>query len=335
MNSVNTIFSKKMRTISFVSALLVMFIHAYNIAVYDVQSEIIYWLEEVISQCIARLAVPFFFMQSAFFLYREKGKNVLEVYKTRVKSVLIPYLLWNIIYMLMFTLLKHMSLSNFGMDKITVRNIIKGIFLYEYNYSYWFMYYLLIFIMLYPVIRYIIGRSKVIAIGIVGVLFLLYWNGYPFLESAIYYYIGALLGYYFDEQIQNTVFMTGKQRGILNSILGIAAISLFFVVNVLQFQEMSLIRNIVMVALFFGLINGDIGIKPIFLEMSFMLYSLHPLVLEAIEKLIYIFLSHNNVFAVVDYFIAPMITMGMVFGVAILMKKAAPWLYKCLNGQRR
>ena len=60
-------FSATMSTCNIICAILVIFIHAYNITVYECSNSFVFWLEQIISQGIAKGAVPFFFMSSAFF----------------------------------------------------------------------------------------------------------------------------------------------------------------------------------------------------------------------------------------------------------------------------
>ena len=168
--SVDKRFSAVMSTCSILSAILVVWIHAYNVEMYSDTNRVIYWLQDAISQGIARGAVPFFLMSSAFFLY-SKDKNVWDVYQSRAKSVLIPYLLWNTVYMVILTVLHHLSLVSIGMDVITVGNVAQGIFLNRYNYTYWFMRDLIVLVVFYPLIRWIISRGKIASlIGMAGLL---------------------------------------------------------------------------------------------------------------------------------------------------------------------
>ena len=103
-------FSQVMTTCSILSAIMVVWIHTYNVEVYGDTNRVIYWLQDVMSQGLARGAVPFFLMSSAYFLY-SKDKKVLEVYRSRSVSVALPYLLWNGVYMVTFAILPSGTLS--------------------------------------------------------------------------------------------------------------------------------------------------------------------------------------------------------------------------------
>ena len=98
-------FSQTMKNCSFICSVLVIFIHTYNLEVYKIGPDsIIYWIESFFAQNITACAVPFFFMSSAFFLY-QSARETTSVYKSRFKSIVIPYFLWNTIYMIAFSFL--------------------------------------------------------------------------------------------------------------------------------------------------------------------------------------------------------------------------------------
>lgn len=335
-------FSDTMKRCSFICSILVVFIHAYNISLYNISdNSIIFWFEEIISQFIARGAVPFFFVSSAFFLY-QRPKEVLIVYKSRFKSLVIPYLLWNIIYMLLFGVLAKLSLSDAGMDEITVTNILKGVFLFEYNYTYWFMLHLILFTLLYPVIKQIIFRNKIVCALCFSVLLGLYFfsiindklKDNDIIESFIYYYLGAIIGYYYRDKTEKIVAIQTKQKVIMFSILFLLGVALFFASNIYNIN-VTLVRNLIMVLFLFLLSSlPKIKIHSFLLGLSFMIYSMHPIILEAIEKVVFIILPHNAFFATVDYIIAPVVCVVIILCVCALLKKMLPAIYRLLNGNR-
>ena len=70
-NSWNMRWSRNIKTLSVICAILIVFIHTYNTEQYSIESGPTYWLEIIISQNICRIAVPFFFISSAFLLYKK------------------------------------------------------------------------------------------------------------------------------------------------------------------------------------------------------------------------------------------------------------------------
>lgn len=331
-------FSLTMKNCSLLCSILVVFIHSYNVAVYNISANsCVYWLEEIVSQCIARGAVPFFFVSSAFFLY-SKEKSVLSVYKSRFKSILLPYLLWNIIYMFFFTVLNKLSLSDGGMDKINVANILEGIFLYKYHYPYWFMFYLIIFTLLYPVIKLIICKNKLVCfLGLASLLVLYLFNVFSrsAIECLIYYYLGAMFGFHYKEKIKKLATTKTQYKLFALAAFVLIETALFVVSNIYEIN-VSLIKNIIMVLSLF-LVSSLLKLKiPQFLlNLSFMIYSIHPIVLEAIEKIVFIVCPHNDLWALIGYIVAPIVSVVIIVGICVLLKKILPSLYMLLNGNRK
>ena len=89
--------SNKIKNIGIVCALLVPFIHVGRPLRVGSGG---WWLYQFTAEGISRIAVPFFFACSGFFLARhfDENKWYREMVQKRVKSLVIPYLLWSFIY---------------------------------------------------------------------------------------------------------------------------------------------------------------------------------------------------------------------------------------------
>lgn len=330
-------FSRAMKNCSFMCSVLVILIHTYNLEVYKIGPDaIIYWIESLVTQNITTCAVPFFFMSSAFFLY-QKVREISSVYKSRFKSIVLPYLLWNALYMVALSFLKSLSLSNVGMDRINIMDILKGIFLYQYNYVYWFMFYLILFTLLYPVIKQLVYRNKLICFSCLAILLAVrFFNiiNHNILTSFIYYYLGAIGGCYYKERIEKITTMH-KKKNVAIIVLFIVNLALGMVTRVSNIN-ISIINNLVTIVLLL-LISSlpKVTFPKFLLGLSFMIYSMHSIILECVEKIIFIVFPHNALWATIDYFLAPIITLMIVVACCVVMKKICPRLYGILNGNRK
>lgn len=330
------VFSQAMKKCSLVCAVMVIFIHTYNLEVYKICSEsVIYWFESFVAK-ITACAVPFFFMSSSFFLY-QKEREVISVYKSRFKSIMIPYLLWNIIYMIAFTILKKLSLTNVGLVSINIIDILKGIFLYKYNYTYWFMFYLILFILLYPAIKQIVCRSKIVCFSVLIALLTIDFGNiinHNIIPSFIYYYLGAICGYYYRKQTEkiSTIQPKKKTAIIMMCIVGfvLSVVASIFDINI------SVVGNVSLILLLLIILSSQQIKMPLFLlGLSFMIYSMHGILLECVEKVIYIAFPHNVLWATIDYFVSPAVTLMIIVVICAAMKKVCPSLYNILNGNRK
>lgn len=327
-------FSAAMTTCSILSAIFVVWIQTYNVEVYGDTNRVIYWIQEIFSQGVTRGAVPFFMMSSAFFLF-SKDKKVTEVYTSRSKSVLVPYLLWNFVYMVVFAVLRRLSLSGVGMDVVTVGNVAEGLFLHKYNYAYWFMRDLIVLVALYPLIRWLLRRGKAVSFLLLGGLCLAMVCDVTFLKSSVYYFIGAILGHFYSQQVQDVVNMDKKKQVILIAGLLVVSGVLFRIGYFNKWLWMAVLRDLSTAFLmFFTVIYFNVRIGGWFAALSFMIYSVHPLLLEIIEKVIYLVFPHNDLWMMVDYVVAPIVCLGLIVVICLLWKKLLPGVYKVFNGGR-
>ena len=113
--NISTRFSRKVTIVSLILSIAVMYIHAKNLAYYDFGDALgtpIYVLNQIFSETFGRVAVPFFFLQSGYWLFRydiyEKNSgNLKRKLKKKVKSLVIPYLLWNTLGLLYYVIVSH------------------------------------------------------------------------------------------------------------------------------------------------------------------------------------------------------------------------------------
>lgn len=337
----NKQFSNQIRIIQSMCAILVVMIHCYNIDIYDVQhSNPVYWIEQFISEGVARIAVPTFFCISAFFTFY-KSYQTTEFWKKKIRTLFIPYIIWNSLYMIMFSILSKLNLVRVNVD-FSIESIIKGVFFYNNNYAFWFMYQLILFSLLYPIFKQII-RNKTLSIFILisaTVLYLLKGDCLPSeswhvirLSAFIFYWFGAILGkYYFDE----TKSAPGD-ASIVFPILAFAVFGIFILLinfNNMEFWgNFDIIRN---AALMIGLylVIGKLKISFTWNIPLFMIYAIHPILLEIIEKIVYLIFPHSPTFALIDYIFAPVITIAIIISICFLLKKYVNGLYRVVSGSR-
>ena len=112
---INIILSYKIRFLSFLLMVFVVFLHSYNLGYSEFQPgnnailNLNHIIQNYISQGITRIAVPLFFLISGIFYFLKfdlTSKIFLKKIKKRTKTLLIPYLLWSIIGFILFLALQ-------------------------------------------------------------------------------------------------------------------------------------------------------------------------------------------------------------------------------------
>ena len=131
---------------NFTLCILVVCIHAQNMHIFI---EPVAWINHAISflvERIACLAVPGFFMCSGYLFYRNlTWKKVTEKLKRRVFSLVIPFLIWNLLYYILHFVARRIPYFGQLFDTtvpFSLQEFINAVFCYKYNPVFWFMLYL-------------------------------------------------------------------------------------------------------------------------------------------------------------------------------------------------
>lgn len=182
----------------------VVFIHVQTICMPHSAD---WWFVKILGEEIGRIGVPLFFAISGLlffnsFSYSQEMSQTMLMgggkIKRRLKTILVPYLIWNFIQFLFCLLINKATLSDFFNAFWNMRS--DGHWFFPINGSLWFLRELFFVSVLFPiplcVVRYIkpwIGLSLLAVISIM----LDYRGIIPGTYNAfIYFTIGAYVGYY-------------------------------------------------------------------------------------------------------------------------------------------
>lgn len=343
-------FENKVTTVNFILAIIVVLLHSQNILIYeDVMGRAVHGGEHLISNIIGDLAVPSFFLISSYLFYRNYGKDkILSKYKSRIRSVFIPYLLWNVMYYVAFVILTRLpvicSIMTTQKVPISFAEFMTSMFFYKYNGVYWFMYQLILFIIISPIIYAMISRKA--GIFVLVILYLVNFGIARFpalpqgihLDMLLFWCIGCYFAVHKSEMFERVE--AGKNAVVCMS----AAVVLIIVRFVLEFHEIVILHGsfvlynllvINVVVLWFGMNILRYEKTCWQMKITFFIYSMHPLLVDFIKKGLAAVLPHNQVVATVNYFLAAGISLLIVFGTAKVLKKLCPTLWGILNGGRK
>lgn len=151
----------------------------------------------------AQVGVPMFFFISAMLFYKSISamSKIKDKLRNRIRSLVIPYILWNIIFVGIYWTMTHISFIASMMNMPPVPSDVAGILLSIINSKYtvlWFVKDLIVFCLMSPIF-YVMLKSKVIMI--VGILGLVFLNmSYSMEYESIWhwlpvYLLGAYVGY--------------------------------------------------------------------------------------------------------------------------------------------
>lgn len=151
----------------------------------------------------AQVGVPMFFFISAMLFYKSISamSKIKDKLRNRIRSLVIPYILWNVIFVGIYWAMTHIPFIASMMNMPPVPSDVAGILLSIINSKYtvlWFVKDLIVFCLMSPVF-YVMLKSKIVMI--VGILGLVVLNmSYSMEYESIWhwlpvYLLGAYVGY--------------------------------------------------------------------------------------------------------------------------------------------
>lgn len=318
------------------------------------------------SHMIADLAVPTFFLISGFlyFFRTEKWTTDLYLHKTkkRFKTLIIPYLMWNIINITTMLALEMVRLRGDIMPFLSeiFSNGIHKVFwnYYEWdldktnllgwpipkfgpiNLPLWFLRDLIVIIILSPLIHFLITNFK--KFGLITLCIAFYtkiWIITPgFNITGIFFFS---LGAYFSINHKNIVSEFKKHNKLILSIAGIfMLLSTYFDGKLIN----EYLHPIFVVSGSISLINltaffiekGSLTVRPILSKASFFIYVTHTVAILGYSKrfMDHIFSAQNTLNMLLKYFLTPLLTVLICVGLYLILKKLTPKIMNFLLGSR-
>lgn len=173
-------FRNKVTWFSFVLSLLVVWVHSYNAELFlglTARMATVYRAEHWIGDCLGQIAVPGFFMISGYLFYRGFDWGQLRSkWSRRIKSVLVPFILWNFIYYLGYVIGSRLpwmtDVVGKGVVPFNLSATVDAVIHYTYNYVFWYLFQLILLILLAPVL-YPVLKNKWSRRGFLAALWVL------------------------------------------------------------------------------------------------------------------------------------------------------------------
>ena len=197
-------FHDQISWLMFLFSIFVIWVHSYNVDLFSGGARDGIWsladrIEKFVSVGLGQIAVPGFFLLSSYLFFRNfSWDKLVGKWKSRVFSVLIPYVVWNLIYYL-----GYMAASRFlairsvvGRDIIpfSVQEIWRAVSQYAYAPIFWYLYQLIFLIIVSPMIYALVKNRAVGLFWIVGLVFAVHLHldmRHPNTDALLYYSVAA------------------------------------------------------------------------------------------------------------------------------------------------
>lgn len=332
----------KITLITFICSVFVVYIHAYNLTTYGIDSNstgislAVYTIEEYCSK-VTHLAVPMFFFISGFLFFRNFEIDMLfKKWKKRFFTVAIPYILWCTVYYIYNVMCTNLPIIRAHMNTNTVVKWsfpvgIDALWNNSY-YTLWFLKNLIIFIAIAPIIWALIKEHfNHIPLGLIMLVIielLIEYGVFPRIEliqGLDIYLVGGYIG------LNAEKFLQCKNRTL-------TIVSMIFIILVLleKFKWWNLgIEILFFIAVWYALDFWEMRRPlPWWMSITFFYYVAHDILLEALEKIFLISFGVNPVCALLDYMFMPCLVIGGLIIIAYFLQTYFPMVWKVLTGGR-
>lgn len=344
-------FWKKKTIVSFVLSVFVLFLHMSSFTQYDITGTqyegVLSFLHVFLQKTFVVLAVPLFFIISGATTFRNyTNKDYPKKLVSRVKSLLIPYLIWNTINLLYAIITSYTFISNYfvGREKfvISLPNILLGIFFYSCYGPFWFIFNLMVFTIFLPLINLLISKKTVGISAIIALLILQFFDIklpetiFFESESLVYYMLGCYIGkHHFD-------LFSSKTNALIRAI----SVGLFLVITVVfcvqgygLFAIIEVPRIVIKIVYSMSFwIMVDYVIEKIpqkgFMSDSFIIYATHNTLKAIILKLFYMLMPKHPLMSIVSFVLCSVLTLIIICLFCAFMKKFLPKIYGVISGTK-
>lgn len=335
----NNYTSYKIRNLSFVSTILVVILHAYNFELNE-SNNIYDFIQSFISHGIATIAVPIFFMISGFlFFYKFEPSisNWIRKYKSRFKSLFIPYIVWCTSWMIILYLIQLLPMgkslfSNMVLSEFSPQEIFKYTYRYPIAFQLWYISALIECVIISPVIYYVIKKVRYISGPILISLWFFNILDYPTALFSIGCWI-ALNNVNLNSNVK-------KSTCIIITILFIVVTLLKAYLSYFEFTYLDLLGNLV-------ILLGVISIWFIYdhyyfknestfniTKYAIFIYFFHEPLQSVIIRVFLKLFSNMELKNMITYLLSPILTIFICIIVGIFMDRYMNRFYKVLTGGR-
>lgn len=350
--------SDKIRVISFMCIMLVVWIHTYYTEGQNYTSSL--FLMNFWGCGVCTLAVPLFYTISGYLFFlgtMEKGVTSIFVkQKKRVRTLLVPYLLTNVLSFLLYYLLRVLTQLKPAVGAVVNNNLLDraepstlGIIKYCFwegpiAFQMWFVRDLMVLVVLTPIIYFILkfqARSKWFGLlGIAACTLLIDWHVTPLTWAAGWFTLGGLLS---TNPFLNVEIEKHTWIGYLLAVISLFVImtdSLYAAGLYDVFLDMDYITISGVPAAW--MIYDKVSRKQLFADghkmkilygSTFFVYLIHEPFLNIFKKIPF-FISRSELFINISYIFCPIVFVMCAVAVGVLFKKSFPRGYNIFTGGR-
>lgn len=338
--------SQKIKILSFWMIVMVVYIHSYYL---EAESMALPNFVQRLGGSITSVAVPLFYAISGFLFFNgiQQVEQCWPKINKRVSTLLVPYVIWNIIFVLWYVVLAYTpGVSVFvNSDMLSDLSLSHPIDAFNYlfikpaGFQMWFLRDLILFIICTPILYIAIKRIKWFAFFVV--LCATGWMARFWMTSFV---LGGTLSICYDNGLD--LFRQRKKCVLICIFLYLlhSILNAFGLLSIGNEYFNHYIGQVFMIVPMIAIWGGyDIvvreGYKPsslfaLMLDFTFFIFLFHEPVFNIIKKLGLKMLGTGDVQMVILYLLNPWIMITIAVSVGFILKRVCPKIYSISVGGR-
>ena len=341
---------EKIAVLNAVAIILVLLLHSYFLEAKDYS--IAQYVQMVTgTNGVSGVAVPLFYFISGLLFFKSVHciKDCILGIKKRVRSLLVPYIIWNIIFVgwyVAMALVPGVSrfvnsdmLSHFNLE--TPIESLRYLLLEPAGFHLWFLRDLLLYVLASPLLFLTCKRFPLMALVLIYVVF-----GWINRTGIIYFAAGSIVALHYGLDVFDKSLFKNNVIRLMLLLLFVAKCimtippSCDFIVCNPYFQQIANMAGIISAWWIYDVTYKAFSagsLEKILLYISkyaFFIYLFHEPALNIIKKIGVFILGVNDKTLIALYFISPILMTAIAIGVAIIIKSIMPKWYSIAVGGR-
>lgn len=324
----------KIKVLSFLCTIMVLFRHSRNlIAFWNTENveNLTAYIENSMS-IFTEVAVPSFFIISGYFFFKYDYYNInnyIIMLKKKTKTLVIPFLFWNIIGAIILSLYEPSKIG------LSIESSLYNLFLSKWNGPLWYIRDLILLMFISPLYFWIFKiNNKALYIFIFIVLFFRWW---PIdievlsSEGQLFFFLGGVIR-------MNSKCLTFKMPIFFLVLLFVLwcmyCLNIFHITNI-NFHRLNTIIGIIFIWRILDFFNKNLyKFLYKFAYYSFFIYVTHAYIVKFIKRTISYIYYENELVALLTYILVPLLTTVITITIAKYWKAKFNNMYYIVTGGR-
>ena len=342
--------SQKITWVQFIASIFVVLDHSFNYIQFVPSTQLEVFLCILLDKVrigMTHIVMPSFFAISGFLLFKSAPKSegvncfgwYIDKLKSRALSLLLPFLLWNIIWSIFFMTLGALGMTSGNVDTtLTLPNVFAGIFKNKYNEVFWYMRVLIIYVLVSPVFYLLLKNKWCGYIWLIISVFLTLFifpstpvRAFSNFHNFFFYMVGCFIALHHP----NMINLSYRKKSIWVSLIVLLIASILLRLGQMQHPGLLFINRVIGFVAYWVCMDifRSVNVKS-FARYSFFIYATHKPIQQTFNKIFTKILQPNIAGHIINVYGGAALTLLVIAFLAIVMKRVIPKCFALLNGGR-